>query len=60
MKHLIHLKKILKGEYYLEKRTKLVVSHENHHYSALNEVVVMTDEPSKMLHFQGSGRRRNH
>ena len=46
------LKKILKGEYYLEKRTKLVVSHENHHYSALNEVVVMTDEPSKMLHFQ--------
>ena len=41
------LKKILKGEYYLEKRTKLVVSHENHHYSALNEVVVMTDEPSK-------------
>ena len=46
------LKRILKGDYYQEKRTKLVVSHENHQYSALNEVVIMTDEPSKMLHFQ--------
>ena len=54
------LKKILKGEYYLEKRTKLVVSHENHHYSALNEVVVMTDEPSKNASLPGTGRWRNY
>ena len=30
----------------------LVVSHENHHYSAMNEVVIMTDKPAKMLHFE--------
>ena len=46
------LEEILKGDYYKEKRTKLVVSHENHHYSAMNEVVIMTDKPAKMLHFQ--------
>ncbi|MCF0227002.1 MAG: bifunctional NADP phosphatase/NAD kinase [Methanobrevibacter sp.] len=46
------LKKILKGDYFIEKRSKLIVSHENHHYSALNEVVIMTDSPSKMLHFE--------
>ena len=43
---------VLKGNYYKEKRTKLVVSHENHHYSAMNEVVIMTDKPAKMLHFE--------
>lgn len=46
------LKDILKGDYHTEKRTKLVVSHENHRYSALNEVVIMTDKPAKMLHFE--------
>lgn len=46
------LKKILNGNYYVEKRTKLIVSHENHHYEALNEVVIMTDKPAKMLHFE--------
>lgn len=46
------LKKILKGDYFIEKRSKLIVSHENHNYSALNEVVIMTDRPSKMLHFE--------
>lgn len=46
------LKKILKGDYFIEKRSKLIVSHENHNYSALNEVVIMTDKPSKMLHFE--------
>lgn len=46
------LKKILKGDYFIEKRSKLIVSHENHHYSALNEVVIMTDRPSKMLYFE--------
>ena len=46
------LNDILKGDYYKEKRTRLVVSHENHHYSAMNEVVVMTDKTAKMLHFE--------
>ena len=46
------LEEVLKGDYYKEKRTRLVVSHENHHYSAMNEVVIMTDKPAKMLHFQ--------
>ena len=43
---------VLNGDYYKEKRTKLVVSHENNHYSAMNEVVIMTEKPAKMLHFQ--------
>ncbi|AMD18060.1 inorganic polyphosphate kinase [Methanobrevibacter sp. YE315] len=46
------LNDILKGDYYKEKRTRLVVSHENHRYTAMNEVVVMTDKPAKMLHFE--------
>ena len=46
------LNEILKGEYYKEKIKRLVVSHENHNFSAMNEVVVMTDQPAKMLHFQ--------
>ena len=46
------LNEILKGEYYKEKRTRLVVSHENHDFPAMNEVVVMTDKPAKMLHFE--------
>ena len=46
------LNDVLKGNYYKEKRTKLVVSHENHHYTAMNEVVIMTDKPAKMLHFE--------
>lgn len=46
------LDEVLKGDYYKEKRTKLVVSHENNHYSAMNEVVIMTEKPAKMLHFQ--------
>ena len=46
------LEEVLKGNYYKEKRSKLVVSHENHHYSAMNEVVIMTDKPAKMLHFE--------
>ena len=46
------LNDVLKGNYYKEKRTKLVVSHENHRYSAMNEVVIMTNKPAKMLHFQ--------
>lgn len=46
------LKNILKGDYFIEKRSKLNVSHENHHFNALNEVVIATDTPSKMLHFE--------
>ena len=46
------LNDILKGDYYKEKRTRLVVSHENHRYTAMNEVVVMTDKTAKMLHFE--------
>ena len=48
------LDKILDSEYYTEKRSKLVVSHEKHNYSALNEVVIKTNAPSKMLHFEVS------
>lgn len=46
------LNEILKGEYSLEKRTQLIISHENHKFSALNEVVIMTKKPAKMLHFE--------
>ncbi len=46
------LNDVLRGNYYKEKRTKLVVSHENHRSSAMNEVVIMTNKPAKMLHFQ--------
>ena len=46
------LDKVLRGDYYKEKRSKLVVSHENHYYQAMNEVVIMTEKPAKMLHFE--------
>ena len=46
------LNEVLKGDYYKERRTKLQVSHENHQYSAMNEVVIMTDKPAKMLQFE--------
>ena len=46
------LNQILKGDYYKEKRSKLTVSHENHTFNAMNEVVIMTNKPAKMLHFQ--------
>ncbi len=46
------LNSILKGDYYKEKRSRLVVSHENHQYTVMNEVVVMTDKPAKMMHFE--------
>ena len=46
------LKEILKGNYYKEKRTRLVVSHDNHDFTAMNEVVVMTNKPAKMLHYE--------
>lgn len=46
------LNTILKGDYYKEKRSKLVVSHENNKHSVMNEVVIMTDKPAKIMHFE--------
>ncbi|MDD2643159.1 MAG: bifunctional NADP phosphatase/NAD kinase [Methanobacteriaceae archaeon] len=43
---------ILNGDYYKENRTQLTVSHENQRFPALNEVVIMTAKPAKMLHFE--------
>ncbi|MDR2873627.1 MAG: bifunctional NADP phosphatase/NAD kinase [Methanobrevibacter sp.] len=46
------LKKLLNGNYYLEKRTQVKVAHDNQLFSALNEVVILTENPGKMLHFE--------
>lgn len=46
------LEAILAGDCYKEKRTQLLVSHENQTFPALNEVVIMTAKPAKMLHFE--------
>ena len=46
------LKEIIKGNYYIEKRSQLRVYHENHRFYALNEVVIMTEQTAKMLHFE--------
>lgn len=43
---------ILKGEYFKEKRTQLKVSHGKELFTALNEVVIMTEKPAKMLNFE--------
>ena len=43
---------ILAGDSHKEKRTQLIVSHENQTYRALNEVVIMTAKPAKMLHYE--------
>jgi len=46
------LKEVLKGRYTIEERTRLDVYHHDKLPSALNEVVMMTREPAKMLHIQ--------
>lgn len=46
------LDKILKGNCYKENRTQIMVSHENNTFRALNEVVMMTARPAKMLHYE--------
>lgn len=46
------LDSILKGDYFKEKRTQLLVSHEDQVFTALNEVVIMTEKPAKMLNFE--------
>jgi len=47
-----NLDSILKGEYYNEKRTQLKVLHGKELFTALNEVVIMTEKPAKMLNFE--------
>ncbi|KZX15007.1 NAD kinase [Methanobrevibacter cuticularis] len=46
------LESILQGNYYREKRTQLKISHGSHIFTALNEVVIMTEKPAKMLNFE--------
>ena len=46
------LEEFLAGNYFVEKRTQLRVWHNNELPSALNEVVLMTRKPAKMLHIQ--------
>lgn len=43
---------VLKGNYFVEERTQLQVCHNNKLHSALNEVVLMTRKPAKMLHIE--------
>ena len=43
---------ILKGEYYKEKRSQLKVFHDKEIFTALNEVVIMTESPAKMLNLE--------
>jgi len=46
------LEEFFAGNYFVEKRTQLRVWHNNELPSALNEVVLMTRKPAKMLHIQ--------
>ena len=46
------LDNILSGDYYKEKRNQLTVTHVGNMQHALNEVVIMTSKPAKMLHFE--------
>jgi len=46
------LDNILEGDCYKEKRTQLIISHENQTFRALNEVVITTARPAKMLHYE--------
>ncbi|MDI6702291.1 MAG: NAD(+) kinase [Methanothermobacter wolfeii] len=46
------LEDVLMGEYAVEKRTLLSVHHNGKLPSALNEVVMMTRKPAKMLHIE--------
>ncbi|KZX17346.1 NAD kinase [Methanobrevibacter filiformis] len=46
------LNKLLKNEFYTEKRSQVKVSYSDQLFSALNEVVIMTEKPAKMLHFE--------
>lgn len=46
------LEEVIAGNYFVEKRTQLRVWHNGELPSALNEVVLMTRKPAKMLHIQ--------
>ena len=46
------LKEVLAGNYFIEERTRLDVWHNHNLAPALNEVVIMTKKPAKMLHIE--------
>ncbi|MDI6644275.1 MAG: NAD(+) kinase [Methanobacteriaceae archaeon] len=46
------LEEVLAGNYFIEKRMQLRVCHYQELPSALNEVVIMTRKPAKMLHIE--------
>jgi NAD+ kinase len=46
------IKEVLDGNYFVEKRTRLEVWHNRELAPALNEVVLMTRMPAKMLHIE--------
>lgn len=46
------LKEVLNGNYFIEERTRLEVWHNQELAPALNEVVLMTRKPAKMLHLE--------
>jgi NAD+ kinase len=46
------LKEVLAGNYFVEERTRLDVWHNHDLAPALNEVVIMTKKPAKMLHIE--------
>ena len=46
------LKEVLAGNYFVEERTRLEVWHNRDLMPALNEVVLMTRTPAKMLHIE--------
>lgn len=46
------LKEVLNGNYFIEERTRLEVWHNQNLAPALNEVVLMTKTPAKMLHIE--------
>ncbi|MDO9044106.1 MAG: NAD(+) kinase [Methanobacteriaceae archaeon] len=46
------LEEVLSGNYFIEERTLLRVYHGSELPSALNEVVMMTKKPAKMLHIE--------
>lgn len=43
---------VLSGNYFVEKRTQLQIWHRKKLHTALNEVVLMTRKPAKMLHIE--------
>jgi NAD+ kinase len=46
------LEQVLEGKYFVDKRTQLRVWHNKELHKALNEVVIMTQKPAKMLHIE--------